>query len=283
MRLFLTGATGYIGSALARRLVRDGHEVRALVRPTSRTAELEALGVARFLGDLGDRASMREGMSGADWVLHLGAELDLSAPPDRMATANVSGSENVASLAYKLGVPRFLAVSSIARWEGIVVDPIGAVLAVLVFEAISHGTGNALAETLGAVASNLFLTTLAGGVVGWVVARLLALLLERHTIPDHLQSPVALMAVMIAFVGANLLRHEAGAVIQLQHVGRASQHKLAFEHAHHERGLLAWCRLQGQGVARSEAADHQRLLRARSLLERGPAFAAEGPGEGRQR
>lgn len=118
MRLFLTGATGYIGSALARRLVRDGHEVRALVRPTSRTAELEALGVARFLGDLGDRASMREGMSGADWVLHLGAELDLSAPPDRMATANVSGSENVASLAYKLGVPRFLAVSSIARWGG---------------------------------------------------------------------------------------------------------------------------------------------------------------------
>lgn len=103
-------------------------------------------------------------------------------------------------------------VSSIARWEGIVVDPIGAVLAVLVFEAISHGTGNALAETLGAVASNLFLTTLAGGVVGWVVARLLALLLERHTIPDHLQSPVALMAVMIAFVGANLLRHEAGLI-----------------------------------------------------------------------
>lgn len=118
MRLFLTGATGYIGSALARRLVRDGHEVRALVRPTSRTDELEALGVSRFVGDLADRASMREAMSGADWVLHLGAELDLDAAPERMAAANVRGSENVASLAHKLGVPRFLAVSSIARWGG---------------------------------------------------------------------------------------------------------------------------------------------------------------------
>lgn len=118
MRLFLTGATGYIGSALARRLVRDGHEVRALVRPTSRTDELEALGVATFVGDLAERVSMREGMSGADWVLHLGAELDLDASPERMTAANVRGSENVASLAHKLGVPRFLAVSSIARWGG---------------------------------------------------------------------------------------------------------------------------------------------------------------------
>jgi len=118
MRLFLTGATGYIGSALARRLVREGHEVRALVRASSRTEELAGLGVALFVGDLADRASMREGMSGAEWVIHLGAELDLEAPPDRMRAANVQGSENVASLAFKLGVPRFLDVSSIARWGG---------------------------------------------------------------------------------------------------------------------------------------------------------------------
>jgi dihydroflavonol-4-reductase len=118
MRIFLTGATGYIGSALCRRLAPEGHQLRALVRPTSRTDELRALGVATFVGDLADRASMREAMSGADWVVHAAAELDPSASGERMAGANVTGSENVASLAYKLGVGRFLSVSSMARWGG---------------------------------------------------------------------------------------------------------------------------------------------------------------------
>jgi len=118
MRIFITGATGYIGSALCRRLAPEGHELRALVRPTSRTEELVRLGVATFVGDLGDRASMREGMSGADWVVHAAAELDPAAPDRRMEQANVSGSESVASLATKLGVPRFLSVSSIAFFGG---------------------------------------------------------------------------------------------------------------------------------------------------------------------
>jgi nucleoside-diphosphate-sugar epimerase len=76
------------------------------------------MGVATFTGDLQDRASMREGMSGADWVLHAAAELDLTGPPERMRQANVQGSENVASLAYKLGVGRFLSVSSMAYFGG---------------------------------------------------------------------------------------------------------------------------------------------------------------------
>jgi dihydroflavonol-4-reductase len=118
MRIFLTGATGYIGSALCRRLAPQGHELRALVRATSRTEELHRLGVATFVGDLSDRASMREGMSGADWVVHAAAELDPGAPDRRMEAANVAGSENVASLAWKLGVPRLLSVSSIAAFGG---------------------------------------------------------------------------------------------------------------------------------------------------------------------
>ena len=118
MRIFLTGASGYIGSALSRRLAGEGHELRALVRATSRTDELRSLGVATFVGDLADRASMREGMSGADWVVHAAAELDPSSPDARMAAANVAGSENVGSLAWKLGVPRFLSVSSIAAFGG---------------------------------------------------------------------------------------------------------------------------------------------------------------------
>ena len=58
MRLFLTGATGYIGTALCLRLRAEGHEVRALVRATSSAGSLTLLreiGVATFAGDLRDR------------------------------------------------------------------------------------------------------------------------------------------------------------------------------------------------------------------------------------
>ncbi|HEX6865446.1 MAG TPA: NAD-dependent epimerase/dehydratase family protein, partial [Thermoanaerobaculia bacterium] len=118
MRIYLTGGTGYIGRALARRLVEAGHEVRALVRATSNIEPLKQLGVATFTGDLQDRASMREGMSGADWVIHAAADLDLTGPPERMRQTNIQGSENVASLAYKLGTGRFLSVSSMAYFGG---------------------------------------------------------------------------------------------------------------------------------------------------------------------
>lgn len=117
----MTGATGYIGGALAVRLATAKHEVRALVRATSDGEKLRALdraGIAMFVGDIIDRASMREGMSGADWVIHAAADLDFGAPEERMRRVNVEGSENVASLAFKLGVPRFLAVSSVARFGG---------------------------------------------------------------------------------------------------------------------------------------------------------------------
>ena len=57
-------------------------------------------------------------MSGADWVIHAAAELNLLSSDDRIRGANVDGSENVASLAWKLGVGRFLSISSVVRWGG---------------------------------------------------------------------------------------------------------------------------------------------------------------------
>lgn len=122
MRIFITGGTGYIGGALCRRLVADGHELCALVRPSSDRQTLDALGVECSVGDITDIDSMREGMRGADWVLHAAAELDFGSPRELMAGANALGSENVARLALDLGVPRALHVSSIASFGGSAAD-----------------------------------------------------------------------------------------------------------------------------------------------------------------
>lgn len=61
---------------------------------------------------------MREAMSGADWVIHAAALVELDAPFRELERVNVEGSDNVASLAFKLGVGRFLSVSSIATFGG---------------------------------------------------------------------------------------------------------------------------------------------------------------------
>jgi dihydroflavonol-4-reductase len=118
VRIFLTGATGYIGRALCRQLAADGHELHALVRPATRVEPLVAAGVTFYPGDIRERVSMREGMSGADWVVHAAADLDLAGPAGRMEAVNVGGSENVAALAFKLGVGRFLSISSVAYFGG---------------------------------------------------------------------------------------------------------------------------------------------------------------------
>src|SRR3954462_945175 len=91
MRIFLTGGTGYIGLALARRLAAARHEVRALVRPTSNAEPLKQLGIATFTGDVADRASMREGMSGADWVIHAAATVEPAGPPSPIGRAEAPG------------------------------------------------------------------------------------------------------------------------------------------------------------------------------------------------
>jgi len=100
-------------------------------------------------------------------------------------------------------------IGPIARWEGIVVDPVGAILAVLVFEAIEAGGGQ-IGHTFTAGLLGLAWTGFVGTVGGWGAAQLLAQSLKRHAIPDHLESPVALMIVAAAFVATNHLQHEAG-------------------------------------------------------------------------
>lgn len=118
MHIFLTGATGYIGGQLAKRLAGDGHQLACLVREASRPERVQALrdlGASIHIGDLAERESLRPAIEGADWVIHAGAELNREGAMD---DANVRGSENIASLAVELGVPRFLSVSSISYWGG---------------------------------------------------------------------------------------------------------------------------------------------------------------------
>ncbi len=118
MRIFITGASGYIGSALSRLWIDQGHEVDALVRPTSDRRELEALGVQCHVGDITDPDSLREAMSRSDWVVHAAAMIDPRGGPEEMRRANVLGSDTVAGTAFEVGVGRFLSISSMAYFGG---------------------------------------------------------------------------------------------------------------------------------------------------------------------
>ncbi|MFO8008359.1 MAG: NmrA family NAD(P)-binding protein, partial [Candidatus Brocadiia bacterium] len=70
MKLLITGDSGFLGGHLAELCVQAGHDVRALVRPTSRTDLLERLGAELVTGDLKDGASLRRAVQGVDAVAH---------------------------------------------------------------------------------------------------------------------------------------------------------------------------------------------------------------------
>lgn len=98
-------------------------------------------------------------------------------------------------------------VGSVVKWEGIVNDPIGAILAVLVFEAIlTGGFREATAET----AQNIFWAIGGGIFFGALGAIVLLFFLKRHLIPDYLENPMALMTVLSVFLASNSLLHESG-------------------------------------------------------------------------
>ncbi len=120
-------------------------------------------------------------------------------------------------------------VSSILNWEGIVIDPIGAMLAVIVFEAILPGH----AEQSGwqFIALSIGKTLFFGGGVGLVAAGALASLLRRFWIPDELQNPAVLAFVAGAFAFSNHLQAESGLVaVILMGVVLANQKWIAVGH-----------------------------------------------------
>jgi nucleoside-diphosphate-sugar epimerase len=115
MRYYLTGATGFIGGRVARRLLERGHEVHALVRSEASGAALRALGIATHVGDLTDKRSLLRGMRNADGVFHMAAWYRLgSAGRSTAERVNVGGTRNVLEAMRELAIPRGVYTSTLA-------------------------------------------------------------------------------------------------------------------------------------------------------------------------
>lgn len=114
MRVFLTGATGFLGSHVARVLVEQGAEPRLLVRPTSNLKNLEGLRADTAVGDLRDAASLEKAMAGCDTVFHVAADYRLWVrDPAEMYRSNVAGTRAILEAARKTGVRRVVYTSSV--------------------------------------------------------------------------------------------------------------------------------------------------------------------------
>jgi dihydroflavonol-4-reductase len=115
LKTFLTGATGFLGSHVARVLAGQGAELRLLVRPTSNLKNLEGLRAETATGDLRDPGSLEKAMSGCDTVFHVAADYRLWVrDPQEMYRSNVDGTRAILEAARKNGVRRVVYTSSVA-------------------------------------------------------------------------------------------------------------------------------------------------------------------------
>ncbi len=111
----VTGATGFVGSAVARILLERGHRLRLLVRQTSDRSNVSGLPVEFVVGDLADPQSMEKALEGVTYLFHVAADYRLWVPdPDVMMKANVEGTRILMQAAMKAGVKRVVYCSSVA-------------------------------------------------------------------------------------------------------------------------------------------------------------------------
>jgi dihydroflavonol-4-reductase len=115
MKTLITGASGFVGSAVLRQLIGAGHSVRALIRPESDRRNIEGLPVEVVTGDLTDRSSLDRALKGCSIVFHVAAVYRLWAPhPEEVYEANVTGTRNLMLAAAGAGVKRIVYTSSVA-------------------------------------------------------------------------------------------------------------------------------------------------------------------------
>lgn len=115
MKYFITGATGFVGGVLTRKLREVGHEVRALVRSPQKAGDLKAIGVELFRGDVTDRESMREAMSGVDGIFHVAGWYKVGVRDKSGGEKiNIEGTRNVLELMQELKIPKGVYTSTLA-------------------------------------------------------------------------------------------------------------------------------------------------------------------------
>jgi nucleoside-diphosphate-sugar epimerase len=112
MRALVTGASGFIGSQLCARLIRDGHSVRGLVRKPSQAEQLRKQGVDATIGDLLAPDTLRAATQGIDTVFHFAAVFRKEVPRREIWATNVGGIENLLEAAKLAGVKQFIHCSS---------------------------------------------------------------------------------------------------------------------------------------------------------------------------
>ena len=115
MKAFVTGATGFVGSHVARALAERGADLRLLVRSNSNPKNIQDLLGDRVIGDLRDPSSLETAISGCDAVFHVAADYRLwIRDPDQMYRSNVEGTRAVLDSARRNGVRRVVYTSSVA-------------------------------------------------------------------------------------------------------------------------------------------------------------------------
>jgi dihydroflavonol-4-reductase len=112
-RTLVTGATGFVGSHIARALVARGDDVRVAVRASSSREALDGLDVEVSVAQLGDRAALRRALRGVDRVFHVAGTTHLRAPAAELLRINVEGTRIVMEEALRAGVGRVVHTSSI--------------------------------------------------------------------------------------------------------------------------------------------------------------------------
>ncbi len=115
MKAFVTGATGFVGSHVARVLAEQGADLRLLVRSSSDPKNIQNLAAERVVGDLRDPGSLEKATSGCDTVFHVAADYRLwIRDPEQMYRSNVEGTRAILEAARKNGVRRVVYTSSVA-------------------------------------------------------------------------------------------------------------------------------------------------------------------------
>ncbi len=115
MTTLVTGATGFVGSAVVRRLLEAGHDVRALVRPASDRRNLSGLPVDVVAGDLRRSDSLSAALRGCDTLFHVAADYRLWVRDEReMLAVNVEGTRRLMEAAGDAGIRRVVYTSSVA-------------------------------------------------------------------------------------------------------------------------------------------------------------------------